>query len=168
MLCFGSVRPCPRSPAPAQKRGTRWRNDAGSLPANAAGNPFASGAPFYVNSEYRQCIESDLASRWARGHAQAQMESMMSSASAFWVDRISKIRKATSPDVSLESIMQEAASRTIPPLVVAILCARSRDIGHALLTLFDRHEPPHPAKLLYQLVTPSHHQSVPGHDLLRR
>ena len=85
-------------------------------------NPFESGH-FYVNSDYQTRVRSSMQARWAEGHTRTEMSTMLSVPSAFWVDRISKIRRSTAGAgaASLESILDDAAAQSPPPLVVAIL-----------------------------------------------
>ena len=90
-------------------------------------NPFESGN-YYVNSDYQSRVRSSMHARWAAGNTRDEMAKMLSVPSAFWVDRIAKIRRATAGAgaASLESTLEDAAAKVPPPLVVVILCARER------------------------------------------
>ena len=102
--------------------------DFQAMPAAAplGSNPF-EGTSYYVNEDYQERVRESMRSRWADGHTQTEMSSMLSVPSAFWVDRIAKIRKATTANggASLESILSDAAAKSLsskpPPLVVVIL-----------------------------------------------
>ena len=85
-------------------------------------NPF-EGTRYYVNAEYQERVREAMGARWAAGRAHKEMLDMLTVPSAFWVDRIAKIRRSTAGrSASLESLLDDAATKqTPPPLVVVIL-----------------------------------------------
>jgi hypothetical protein len=103
------------------------------LPAIASGadvaagrNPFEAVA-YWVNSQYQLRVQQSMAARWSEDkHTSSQMTGMLRVPSAFWVDRISKIRRSTAgAEASLQSILEDAGSSPVPPLVVIILCTQA-------------------------------------------
>lgn len=86
---------------------------AGAIP----GNLFAQTSKHYVNPAYQAELDTSIAT--ATGSARQTLEVMRSVPSAYWIDTKAKVRGNTTS--SLEGILADAASKSPPPLVVAIL-----------------------------------------------
>jgi cellulose 1,4-beta-cellobiosidase len=87
----------------------------GLLGVAAAGNPFAE-QKFYVNPANQKEYDGSIAT--ASGIAKKNLQQMRNIPSAYWIDKASKIRGNSTS--SLEGILQDAASKSPPELVVVI------------------------------------------------
>ena len=77
--------------------------------------------PFYVNSVYQERVASGMSAPYADSVTRTNLEQIMDSGSALWIDKISKIH---GEGLTLESVCADAASKGEPPLVVVVLCER--------------------------------------------
>jgi len=97
-------------------------------------NPFAVHPQYYVNHDYQSRVLKSMRTAWAASaHTHEEMNNMLSVPSAFWVDRIAKVRASTAGGgASLEGLLRDAASQASPPLVVVILYDLPNRDCHAL------------------------------------
>lgn len=97
-------------------------------------NPFAVHPQYYVNHDYQSRVLKSMRTAWAASaHTHEEMNNMLSVPSAFWVDRIAKVRVSTAGGgASLEGLLRDAASQASPPLVVVILYDLPNRDCHAL------------------------------------
>ena len=91
-------------------------------------NLFATNE-YYVNDVYRQRVHELMSASWVDDKSNRTLERMSNMGSAFWVDRIGKI---SGDGVTLQSVLSDAARKTKPPLVVAILYNLPNRDCHAL------------------------------------
>mmetsp|Transcript_68157 Transcript_68157/g.192569 ORF Transcript_68157/g.192569 Transcript_68157/m.192569 type:complete len:539 (-) Transcript_68157:230-1846(-) len=87
-----------------------------TLTRGDTGNPFES-RPFYVNPTYISELESSIAT--AEDEVKCTLESMRGVPSAFWLDSKAKILGKGSN--TMQGILQDAASKSPPQLVVFIV-----------------------------------------------
>ena len=85
-------------------------------PLVKASNIFADNPP-YVNDIYRQRLQTVLSKPFIDNRTKTTLRAMQRIGSAFWVDRIAKIRGS---GVTLQSVVADA-SKSVPRLVVAVL-----------------------------------------------
>ena len=102
--------------------------------ATAGGNPF-QGGPYYVNPSFQKELQASIDSLNASSATRANLEKMASTASAFWIDKKSKITMSNSSKNStdtVEGILADAATQATPPLVTFIVYdAPNRDCAAA-------------------------------------
>lgn len=82
----------------------------------AVGNPFAA-SPFYLNPANQRSYDQSIATA-PSGVVRQNLKRMRSIASAYWIDKKSKIKGNTTRTV--EGILADAASKPTPELVVLI------------------------------------------------
>jgi len=87
-----------------------------SGPEKPDGNPFEDKV-FYVNPSYQVSLTSSI--QTAEGSVKETLEAMMDLPSAYWLDKRDKIH-GTSTN-SMEGILEDAASKPVPELVVFIV-----------------------------------------------
>lgn len=92
------------------------------------GNLFAAHS-FYVNDVYRQRVSELQSASWVDATSNHTLARMANMGSAFWIDRIGKIR---GDGVTLERVFSDAESQNPPPLVVAVLYNLPNRDCHAL------------------------------------
>ena len=73
---------------------------------------------YYVNDVYRQRVHELMGASWVDQNSHRTLERMSGFGSAFWIDRVGKIR---GEGVTLEHVFSDAAAQSTPPLIVAIL-----------------------------------------------
>jgi len=85
-------------------------------PTPTPGNPFKD-KPYYVNPSYKRSLTTSITT--ADGAVKRTLQSMMDVPSAYWLDKRDKIFGSSTD--SMEGILQDAASKPEPELVVFIV-----------------------------------------------